>query len=157
MYLLSHPDIGTRSMDTIRRNPRDNPDETAQNVLVIDGGHFGLAVAEYLTEGARSVTLVSETKPTGVADEVTLIQRTLSDADDVRALASEVTDIDIIVVVGSDSEALLLGYLARHEFDPRDVVAGISNPANEAAFEGTGMDVIDMPRLFAERIRSGYE
>ena len=145
-------------MDATRRNPRDNPDKAVQNVLVIDGGHFGLAVAEYLTEGARSVTLVSETDPTGVADGVKLIQRTLSDANDVRALASEVTDIDtVVVVVGSDSEALLLGYLARRELDPRDVVAGISNPANEPAFEGTGVDIIDVPRLLAERIRSGYE
>ena len=144
-------------MDATRRNPRDNPDGTAQNVLVIDGGHFGLAVAEYLTEGARSVTLVSETKPADIADGVTLIQRTLSDADDVQALASEVTDIDIVVVVGSDSKALLLGYLARREFDPCDVVAGISNPANGSAFEGTGVDIIDVPRLFAERIQSGHE
>jgi Trk K+ transport system NAD-binding subunit len=146
-------------MDATRRNPRDDPDRTAQHVLVIDGGHFGLAVAEYLTEGARSVTLVSETEPTGVADEVTLIQRTLSDANDVRALASEVTDIDIdiVVIVGSDSKALLLGYLARREFDPCDVVAGISNPANGSAFEGTGVDHIDLPQLLAEQVCDRYE
>jgi len=146
-------------MDATRRNPRDDPDRTAQHVLVIDGGHFGLAVAEYLTEGARSVTLVSETEPTGVADEVTLIQHTLSDANDVRALASEVTDtdIDIVVIVGSDSKALLLGYLARREFDPCDVVAGISNPANGSAFEGTGVDHIDLPQLLAEQVCDRYE
>lgn len=155
--MFLHLGIGTQSMDAIRRNPRDNPDRTAQHVLVIDGGHFGFAVAEYLTEGARSVTLVSETKPTGVADEVTLIQRTLSDANDVRALASEVTDIDIVVTVGSDSEALLLGYLARREFDPCNVVAGISNPANGSAFEGTGVDHIDLPQLLAEQICDRYE
>ena len=144
-------------MDAIRRNPRDNPGKTAQHVLVIDGGHFGLAVAEYLSEGACSVTLVSETNSTDIADEVTLIERTLSDANDVRALASEVTDIDIVVTVGSDSEALLLGYLAQREFDPRDVVAGISNPANGSPFEGTGVDHIDLPQLLAERIRDRYE
>jgi len=144
-------------MDAIRRNSRDDPDKAARNVLVIGGDRFGLAAAEYLAEGARSVTLVSETEPTDVADEVTLIQRTLLDANDVRALASEVADIDLVVVVGSDSEALLLGYLARRELDPHDVVAGISNPTNEPAFEGTGVDLIDMPRLLAERTRDRYE
>jgi Trk K+ transport system NAD-binding subunit len=144
-------------MDTIRQHSRDNPDKAARNVLVIGVDHFGHAVAEYLTEGPQSVTFVSETGPTDVTDEVTLIHRKLSDAGDVRALASEITDIDLVVVTGSDSEALLLGYLAKREFDPCDVVAGISNPANEPAFEGTGVDIIDMPRLLAERIRDGYE
>lgn len=35
-------------MDTTHRNGRDAPDKTAQNVLVIGGNHFGLAVAESL-------------------------------------------------------------------------------------------------------------
>lgn len=143
-------------MNTTRRKPRDDPDETAQNLLVIGGNHFGLAVAEYLTEGAQSVTFVSEDQLIDVADEVKAIHRKLSNANDVRSLASEVTDVDLVVVVGSDSEALLLGYLARRELDPRVVVAGISNPANDSAFEGTGVDRIELPRLLAEQIRDRY-
>jgi len=144
-------------MDTIRRNTHSDSDKAARNVLVIGGNRFGLAVAEYLTEGARSVTFVSETKPTDVADGVKPIHRELSGANDVRTLASEITDIDLVVVIGSDSETLLLGYLARRELDPRNVVAGISNPANESAFEGTGVDHIDLPWLLAEQLRDRYE
>ena len=143
-------------MNAIRQNPRDGPDGAAQDVLVIGGGRFGLAVAEYLTEDAQSVTLVSEAEPVDITDEMRLIRRTPLDASDVRALVSEVTDIDL-VVVGSDSEALLPGYVARREFDPCDVVAGVSDPADGPAFEGTGVDLVDVPRLLVERIRDRYE
>jgi Trk K+ transport system NAD-binding subunit len=145
-------------MNTTRRKARDEPDESAQNVLVVGGSHFGLAVAEYLTEGAQSVTFVSEEQPSHVPDGVTSIHRKISDANDVRSLASEITDIDLVVVVGGpDSQALLLGYLARRELDPPDVVTNLSNPTNDPAFEGTGVDRIDMPRLLAEQIRDRYK
>jgi len=143
-------------MNTTRRNPRDDSDKLPQNVLVIGGNHLGLAVAENLAGGARSVTVVSDTQPSDIADGVRPVHRKVSDANDVRALASEITDVDLVVVVGSDSEALLLGYLARRELDPRDVVTGISNPTNGSAFEGTGVDYIDMPRLLAKQIRDRY-
>ena len=144
-------------MNTIHRNSRDNSHKAARNILVIGGDHFGLAVAEYLTGGAQSVTFVSETKLIDIADEVKPIHRELSGANDVRALASEITDIDLAVVIGSDSETLLLGYLVRRELDPHDTVVGISNPANESAFEGTGVDHIDIPQLLAEQIYGRYE
>jgi len=144
-------------MDIMRRNSRGDSHGTARNVLVIGGDHFGLAVAEYLTESAQSVTFVSETTPTDVADGVKSIHRELSNVNDVRALASEIADVGLVVVIGSDSEALLLGYLVRRELDPCNVVAGVSNPANGSAFEGTGVDHIDLPRLLAEQIRDRYE
>jgi len=50
-----------------------------------------------------------------------------------------------------------LGYLVRRELDPCNVVAGILNPANGSAFEGTGVDHIDLPRLLAEQICDRYE
>jgi len=142
-------------MNAIRQNPRDGPNGAARDVLVIGGGYFGPAVAEHLTEGARSVTLVFEPEPVDITDGMRFIRRTLLDASDVRTLASEVADIDL--VVGSDSEALLPGYVARREFDPCDVVAGVSDPANGPAFEGTGVNLVDVPRLLAERIRDRYE
>ena len=151
-----HTDIGNHLMNTTRHPRREYSDKATRNVLVIGGDHFGLAVAEYLSEGAQSVMFVSETRPTGVADDVEPLHRKLSNANDIRALVSEITEIDLVVVVGSDSEALLLGYLARRELDPRDVVVGISNPANEPAFEDTGVDLIDVPQLLAEQIRDRY-
>ncbi len=123
---------------------------------MIGGNHLGRAVAEYLTEGTRSVTFVSEDHPIDVDAGVTSIHRKLSDAKDVRALASEVTDVDLVVIVGTDSQALLLGYLARRAFDPDAVVAALSNPATDSAFEGTGVDRIDMPRLLADQLRDRY-
>ena len=144
-------------MNTTRRNSRSDSHGAARNVLVIGGDHFGLAVAEYLTESTRSVTFVSETTPTDVADGVKPIHRELSGANDVRALASEVADVGLVVVVGSDAEASLSGYLLRRGFDPCNVVAGVSNPADDSAFEGTGVDDVDVPRLLAERTRDRYE
>lgn len=143
-------------MNRTRRKADDELDGAGQNLLVIGGDHFGLAVAEYLTEGAQSVTFVSENRPTDIPDGVKSIHRRISDANDIRSLGSEVADIDLVVIVGSDSQALLLGYLARRELDPRNVVTDVSNPANDPAFEGTGVDRIDMPRLLAEQIRDRY-
>jgi Trk K+ transport system NAD-binding subunit len=143
-------------MNETHQAPRDDPDSPAPNVLVIGGDDFGFAVAEYLDEGAQSVTVVSEHQPTAPPDDVEVISRELSDATDVRSLAAEVTGTDLVVVVGSDSEALLLGYLVRSELDPCDVVSGLSNPENELAFEGTGVDCIDVPRLLAKRIHDRY-
>jgi Trk K+ transport system NAD-binding subunit len=144
-------------MDTIRRNTRNGSHRAAQNVLVIGGDRFGLAVAEYLTEDAQSVTFVSETKLVDITDSVKSLHRTLSGANDVQALASENADTDLVVVIGSDSQALLVGYLIRRELDSCDVVAGISNPANASAFGGTGVEYIDIPQILAERICDRYE
>jgi len=144
-------------MNTTRRKPDDYPDEAAQNILVIGGNQFGIAIAKHLTKSARSVTFVSDDQPTGVTHDVTVLNRTLSGANDVRALASEITTVDLVVVVGSDSETLLLGHLVRRELGPCDVVAGISNPDNDPAFEGTAVDRIDMSRLLAEQIRDQYK
>ena len=142
-------------MNAIRQNPRGGPGGAARDVLVIGGSHFGLAVAEYFTAGARSMTLASEPEPVDITDGSRLIRRTPPDASGIRTLASAITDMDL--VVGSDSEALLPEYVARREFDPSDVVAGISDPANGPAFERTGVDLVDMPRLLVEQIRDRYE
>jgi len=143
-------------MNTTRHPRREYSDKATRNVLVIGGDHFGLAVAEYLSEGAQSVMFVSETRPTGVADDVEPLHRKLSNANDIQALASENADTDLVVVIGSDSQALLVGYLIRRELDSCDVVAGISNPANASAFGGTGVEYIDVPQLLAEQIRDRY-
>jgi Trk K+ transport system NAD-binding subunit len=150
-------DIGTNPMDATRRNPSDGHDGRTRDVLVIGGNHFGLAVAEYLTEGSQSVTLVSDAQPTEAVDGVHSIDRRLSNAEDVRALVSEIAEVDLVVVVASDSESLLLGHLVRRECNSCDVVAGISNPAYDSAFEGTGVDRIDIARLLAEHVRDQYK
>lgn len=144
--------IGIHHMNTTRQHRQDDVSEPPQHVLVLGGAQFGLAVAEYLTGDGQSVTFVSEAFPTAAPDEVTLIHRPLTGANDFRELASELAAIDLVVVVAADAEALLLGYLARRELDPRDVVVGISDPSNEPLFDGTGVDRIDIPRLLAADI-----
>jgi hypothetical protein len=146
------------TMDTTRRTHRDDSSKSAQNILVIGGTDLAVAVARYLAQGGQSVTIVAKDQPTTVADGVTPIPHEVSDASDIRAIASEVADVDLVVVmVESDSEALLLGYLVRRELDPCDVVTGISNPSRDPAFEGTGVDRIELPRLLAEKIGDRYE
>jgi Trk K+ transport system NAD-binding subunit len=140
-------------MHTTRRRNADRTDSTAEHVLVIGGNRFGLAVAEYLTESARSVTYAAENRPPTEIDGVEALQREIADATDVRALASEVRNVDLVVVVGSDSKALLTGHLVRREFDPCVVVAGLSDPSNQSAFEGTEVEPIDMARLLADAVR----
>lgn len=144
-------------MNTTRRRDTENVDSALEHVLVIGGDRFGLAVAEYLTECSQTVTYVSTDRLSGIVDGVESLHRDLSDASDVRALGSELTGVDLVVALGSDSEALLTGYLARLELDPGVVVAGISDPDADPAFEGTGIDRIDISRLLAERIGDCYE
>lgn len=143
-------------MNTTRRIERDESARDDLDVLVIGGGCFGLAIAEYLAEWARSVTFAAEVAPADCGDGVKAIQREVRDASDVRSLASDVTDVDLVITAGSDSQALLTGCLARREF-PCAVVAGVDDPANGPAFDCTGVDRISIPRLLAERIRERYE
>ena len=70
-------------MSAIRQSPRGGPDGATRNVPAIGEGRFGLAVAEYLSEDARPVTLGSESESVDVMDETRLIQRMPPDASDV--------------------------------------------------------------------------
>lgn len=144
-------------MNAPRRIERDDPAGEALNVLVIGGDKLGLAVAECLTEGAQTVTFVSDAAPTDDDGDVAAIHREVGDVSDVRSLASDVTDVDLVVTLGSDSQALLSGYLARREFGPCAVVAGVDDPTTAPAFDDTGVDCISIPQLVADRIRDQYE
>ena len=144
-------------MDIVRRNSRSDSHRAAWNALVIGGDHFGLAVAEYLTESAQSVTFVSETNPTDVTDGVKPIHHELSSANDIRTLTSEITDVGLVVIAGSDSETLLSGYLVRHEPDPYNVVANISNSGRRFGPQRHWRELFDVPRLLAEQICDRYE
>ena len=81
-------------MSTTCRHLREESNKPKPYVLVIGGTRFSLAVAEYVSEDAQSVTFVSENQPTDIGDGVKLIHHKLADANDVRTLASEVTDVD---------------------------------------------------------------
>ena len=83
-----------------------------------------------------------------------LIKRTPPDANDVRTLASAATGMDLVVV--SDSEALPLGYVARPEFDPCES-SRASRIRRRPAFEGTGVDLVDTPRLLVGQVRDRCE
>jgi len=144
-------------MHTTRRDSRNDSHRAAWNALIIGGDHFGLAVAEYLTESAQSVTFVSETNPTGVTDGVKPIHHELSSANDIRTLISEIADVGLAVVTGSDSETLLSGYLVRREPDPCDVVANISNSGRRFGPQRHWRELFDVPRLLAEQICDRYE
>jgi Trk K+ transport system NAD-binding subunit len=143
-------------MTTTRSTEAETTDGIAEHVVVVGGDHFGLAIAEYLVGEGRSVTFVSETELPGVVDGVAFIHREITAASDVRALGLELADADVVVVVGIDSEALVTGYLVRQELNPRTVVAGLSDPSNCPAFEGTGIERIDVPRLLADRIHDQH-
>lgn len=142
-------------MNTERRTDTAGIDGAPTHVLVIGGTRLSLAVAEYLTR-TGSVTYASGNQPSGGVDGVDAIDRDIATATDVRALASEVADVDLVVAVGSDSRALLTGRLIRQQLEPRTVVAGIFDPANAAAFEGTGVETVDIPRLLADEICDRY-
>ena len=144
-------------MDTMRRNSRNDSHRAAWNALIIGGDHFGLAVAEYLTESAQSVTFVSETNPTNVTDGVKPIHHKLSGANDIRTLTSEIADVVLVAVTDSDSETLLSGYLVRRELDPCNVVASILNSGQRFGPQGHWHGSFDLPRLLAEQICDRYE
>jgi Trk K+ transport system NAD-binding subunit len=100
--------------------------------------------------------LVSDRAPPSDDSGVEFLRRRVADGSHVRSLAEELPDIDVVVAVGPDEEVLLIGYLARREFDACLVVAGITDPRTESAFEDTGVDTISLPQLLADGIRERY-
>ena len=140
----------------IGQNGHDDSESDGGSVLVMGDDRFGLAVAESLSENGRSVTFVSERRPSDVTEDVDSLSRSLADANDVGAIRSDVSDVDLVVVVGSDSRTLLLGHLARSELGANNVVAGVSDPSNGPAFDATDIDHIDVSALLAERIGERY-
>lgn len=144
-------------MNKTQRIESDHPTVESIRALVIGGNRFGLAVAEGLTEDAESVTLVTDDPTVTGGDGIESIQRDITGMRDVKSIASEVDDVDLVVVVGADEQALLSGYLARLELDPSMVIAGLDDPTNDPAFQGTGIDRINVPALLAERIRERYD
>jgi Trk K+ transport system NAD-binding subunit len=140
---------------TTRRIPEDDTRTEATEVLVMGSDTPARAVAKYLTGPSHSVTVVSP-ESTVAIEGVEALQREITNADDVRRLAEDVADVDLVVAVGSDERALFMGYLARREFEPCVVVAGVDDPVNERAFEGTGVECVCVAELLADAIYERY-
>lgn len=147
-------------MTTARRlvEDDDTPAASATSAIVFGGGRQSTALAESLAESMESVTLVGrDADPDLVGEDVEVVRRSTTNAAEVRAIGATVGPVDAVVATGSDGEALLAGHLARMELDPDVVIATVTDPTRDEAFEDTGIERVDVPGVLAEHIRSRLE
>lgn len=136
----------------------DRPAASTTSVVVFGAGRQSTALAESLAGSIDSVTLVGpDADPDRTAEDVDVVSRATTNAAEVQAIAATVGSVDAVVATGSDSEALLAGYLARMELDPSVVIATVSDPTRGAAFQDTGIERIDVPEVLAEHVRERLE
>lgn len=100
------------------------------------------------------MTFVSETQPTGFADEMPHLHRELSEVNDLCSRPSG-SDSNGPVLLGSDSESVLLECPLQPEIEHIDIVAALSYTATDRAFGDTGVSRITIPRLLAQQICEG--
>jgi Trk K+ transport system NAD-binding subunit len=125
------------------------------NLVVLGGGSRARGLAESLAVSVGPVTMVGDDEgPERTDGEFDRLDHPINQASDVNAIGDSVGPVDVVVAVGTDSEALLAGYLARRELDPNVVIATVDDPDRQAAFSATGVEPLDVSALLADRIRS---
>ncbi len=136
-----------------------DPDPAStRHLVVLGGGRQGRALAESLVDSVDTVTLVcTDTDPERAPEGVDVLPERVASATDVTAIEDVAGPVDAVVATGTDSEALLAGYLARRELDPDIVIATMTDPARDAAFSATGIERLDVSTVLADHIRSRLE
>lgn len=137
----------------------DEPQSAGSTTLVVlGGGSRARGLAESLAGSVGPVTMVGDDVGPDCTDgDFDRLDHPINHATEVNAIEDSVGSVDAVVAVGTDSEALLAGYLARRELDPNVVIATVDDPDRKAAFSATGVEPLDVSALLADRIRERLE
>lgn len=121
--------------------------------LVVGGGPTGRGMADTLAGTGRPVAFVDEDAVDHGEDEFEVLAERVTDPPSFRAVLDEVGDVGSVVVVGPDSEALLVTVLAKRELREVPILAVVSDPQRRSAFENLGVESLDLAAVLATAIR----
>lgn len=121
--------------------------------LVVGGGPTGRGMADTLAGTGRSVAFVDEDAVDHGEDEVEVLSERVTDPPSFQAVLDEVGEVGSVVVVGPDSEALLVTLLAQRQLRSVPIVAVVDDPRRQCAFEALGVESLDLAALLATAVR----
>ncbi len=121
------------------------------SVIIMGGGRVGLNLASALIKASFDVTLI-EKDPTLCSNAASELDALVicGNGTDLKTLKeANITDADAFVAATGNDEANLLACILVKDFNPKKVIARISDPAHEDAFHKVGIDATVSPELTA--------
>jgi len=120
-------------------------------VIILGGGRVGLTLASALIKASFDVTLI-ERDPDLCGSAASELDGLVicGNGTDVKTLEeANIADADAFVAATGNDEVNLLACILVKDFNPKKLIARISDPAHEDAFRKVGIDATVSPELTA--------
>ena len=120
-------------------------------VVIMGSGRVGVSLAASLVSGGHDITIID--------NDASLCSDAASEMDalvicgngtDVKTLEeANIRDADVFVAATGNDEVNLLSCILVKEYNPKKIIARVSNPDHEEAFRKVGIDDVISPELTA--------
>ena len=120
-------------------------------VIIMGGGRVGLTLAAALIKASFDVTLIERDQElcSIASDELDALV-ICGNGTDVKTLEeANISEADAFVAATGNDEANLLACILVKDYNPKKLIARISDPAHEDAFRKVGIDATVSPELTA--------
>ncbi len=120
-------------------------------VIIMGGGRVGLTLASALIKASFDVTLIERDQElcSIASDELDALV-ICGNGTDVKTLEeANISEADAFVAATGNDEANLLACILVKDYNPKKLIARISDPAHEDAFRKVGIDATVSPELTA--------
>ena len=120
-------------------------------MIILGGGRVGLTLASALIKASFDVTLI-ERDPDICSSAASELDGLVicGNGTDVKTLEeANIADADAFVAATGNDEVNLLACILVKDFNPKKLIARISDPAHEDAFRKVGIDATVSPELTA--------
>jgi trk system potassium uptake protein len=120
-------------------------------VIIMGGGRVGLTLAAALIKASFDVTLIERDQELcSIASSELDALVICGNGTDVKTLEeANISEADAFVAATGNDEANLLACILVKDYNPKKLIARISDPAHEDAFRKVGIDATVSPELTA--------
>lgn len=120
-------------------------------VIIMGGGRVGLTLASALIKASFDVTLIERDQELcSIASSELDALVICGNGTDVKTLEeANISEADAFVAATGNDEANLLACILVKDYNPKKLIARISDPAHEDAFRKVGIDATVSPELTA--------
>ena len=120
-------------------------------VIIMGGGRVGLTLASALIKASFDVTLIERDQELcAIASSELDALIICGNGTDVKTLEeANISEADAFVAATGNDEANLLACILVKDYNPKKLIARISDPAHEDAFRKVGIDATVSPELTA--------
>ena len=121
--------------------------------IIMGGGRVGLALANLLIEEGFDITLIEsdESLCAEVASELDALVICGNGTSSKLLEETNIEDADYFIATTGNDEANLLSCILVRKYNVETIIARVSNPDHEEAFEEVGIDRVISPEISAAR------